>query len=223
MNITASSRQQQGTSASRRLRREAKVPGILYGNNEPASMIALDHNELYYSLQKEKFHSSILTMSLDGAEQLVVLRAFQMHPYKNQVLHADFQRIDPNSNVTMRVPLHFFGGENSPAVKISKGFISHLVSFVEVTCLPKYLPEHIDVDESGMTRRHRDGDRRRSRRSRRCRRGCRSGCCRRCRSRSCSRRKQVISFDGARPARALCGSQPQGSSGSSFYLLSLFF
>jgi large subunit ribosomal protein L25 len=151
MNITASSRQQQGTSASRRLRREAKVPGILYGNNEPASMIALDHNELYYSLQKEKFHSSILTMSLDGAEQLVVLRAFQMHPYKNQVLHADFQRIDPNSNVTMRVPLHFFGGENSPAVKISKGFISHLVSFVEVTCLPKYLPEHIDVDESGMT------------------------------------------------------------------------
>jgi large subunit ribosomal protein L25 len=151
MNITASSRQQQGTSASRRLRREAKVPGILYGNNEPASMIALDHNELYYSLQKEKFHSSILTMTLDGAEQLVVLRAFQMHPYKNQVLHADFQRIDPNSNVTMRVPLHFFGGENSPAVKISKGFISHLVSFVEVTCLPKYLPEHIDVDESGMT------------------------------------------------------------------------
>ena len=151
MNITASSRQQQGTSASRRLRREAKVPGILYGNNEPASMIALDHNELYYSLQKEKFHSSILTMSLDGAEQLVVLRAFQMHPYKNQVLHADFQRIDPNSNVTMRVPLHFFGGENSPAVKISKGFISHLVSFVEVTCLPKYLPEHIDVDDSGMT------------------------------------------------------------------------
>ena len=150
MNITASSRQQQGTSASRRLRREAKVPGILYGNNEPASMIALDHNELYYSLQKEKFHSSILTMSLDGAEQLVVLRAFQMHPYKNQVLHADFQRIDPNSNVTMRVPLHFFGGENSPAVKISKGFISHLVSFVEVTCLPKYLPEHIDVDESGV-------------------------------------------------------------------------
>lgn len=151
MNITASSRQQQGTSASRRLRREAKVPGILYGNNQPASMIALDHNELYYSLQKEKFHSSILTMNLDGAEQLVVLRAFQMHPYKNQVLHADFQRIDPNSNVTMRVPLHFFGAENSPAVKISKGFISHLVSFVEVTCLPKDLPEFIDVDESGMT------------------------------------------------------------------------
>ena len=151
MNITASSRQQQGTSASRRLRREAKVPGILYGNNEPASMIALDHNELYYSLQKEKFHSSILTMTLDGAEQLCVLRAFQMHPYKNQVLHADFQRIDPNSNVTMRVPLHFFGGENSPAVKISKGFISHLVSFVELTCLPKDLPEFIDVDESGMT------------------------------------------------------------------------
>ena len=90
-------------------------------------------------------------MELDGTEQLVVLRAFQMHPYKNQVLHMDFQRIDPNANVTMRVPLHFFGGENSPAVKIDKGLISHLVSAVEVSCLPKDLPEFIDVDLSGMT------------------------------------------------------------------------
>lgn len=90
-------------------------------------------------------------MELDGTEQLVVLRAFQMHPYKNQVLHMDFQRIDPNANVTMRVPLHFFGGENSPAVKIDKGLISHLVGAVEVSCLPKDLPEFIDVDLSGMT------------------------------------------------------------------------
>lgn len=151
MKITATSRKQQGTSASRRLRREAKVPGIVYGNNVAATMIEVDHNELYYDLQKEKFHSSILEMQLDGAEQLVILRAFQMHPYKNQVLHVDFQRIDPNSNVTMRVPLHFFGGENSPAVKIEKGFISHLVSFIDVTCLPKDLPEFVDVDLSGMT------------------------------------------------------------------------
>ena len=121
MKFTAATRATQGTSASRRLRREAKVPAILYGLNQPAAMIAIDHNEMFYALQKEKFHSSILTMELDGTEQLVVLRAFQMHPYKNQVLHMDFQRIDPNANVTMRVPLHFFGGENSPAVKIDKG------------------------------------------------------------------------------------------------------
>ena len=151
MNITAATRATQGTSASRRLRREAKVPAILYGLNQPAAMIELDHNEMFYALQKEKFHSSILTMELDGVEQLVILRAFQMHPYKNLVMHMDFQRIDPNAAVTMRVPLHFFGGENSPAVKIDKALISHLQSSVEVSCLPKDLPEFIDVDLSGMT------------------------------------------------------------------------
>lgn len=151
MKFTASTRKEQGTSASRRLRRENKVPGIVYGNNVDATPIALDHNELFYALQKEKFHASILTMELDGKEELVVLRAFQMHPYKPQVMHCDFQRVDANSEVTMRVPLHFFGGENSPAVKIDKGFISHLTSFVELAALPKALPEFIDVDLSGMT------------------------------------------------------------------------
>ena len=136
MNFTAVLRKEQGTSASRRLRRENKVPGIVYGNNVDATLIALDHNEIYYDLQKEKFHASILTMQLDGKDELVVLRAFQMHPYKPQVLHCDFQRIDPNSEVTMRVPLHFFGGENSPAVKIDKGFISHLAGAVEVASMP---------------------------------------------------------------------------------------
>lgn len=151
MNFTAVLRKEQGTSASRRLRRENKVPGIVYGNNVDATLIALDHNEIYYDLQKEKFHASILTMQLDGKDELVVLRAFQMHPYKPQVLHCDFQRIDPNSEVTMRVPLHFFGGENSPAVKIDKGFISHLAGAVEVASMPQNLPEFIDVDLSGMT------------------------------------------------------------------------
>ncbi len=151
MKFIATSRQMQGTSASRRLRREAKVPGIVYGNNVPATPIELDHNELFYALQKEKFHASILTMELDGKEELVVLRAFQMHPWKSQVLHVDFMRIDANANVTMRVPLHFFGGENSPAVKIDKGFITHLISTIEVSCLPKNLPEFVDVDMSGMT------------------------------------------------------------------------
>lgn len=151
MKFTAVTRKEQGTSASRRLRRENKVPGIVYGNNVEATPIALDHNELFYNLQKEKFHASILDMELDGKEELVVLRAFQMHPYKPQVMHCDFQRVDPNAEVTMRVPLHFFGGENSPAVKVDKGFISHLTSFVEVAAMPKALPEFIEVDLSGMT------------------------------------------------------------------------
>ena len=151
MNIPAPPRATKNTRATRPLPREAKVPAILYGLNQPAAMIELDHNEMFYALQKEKFHSSILTMELDGVEQLVILRAFQMHPYKNLVMHMDFQRIDPNAAVTMRVPLHFFGGENSPAVKIDKALISHLQSSVEVSCLPKDLPEFIDVDLSGMT------------------------------------------------------------------------
>lgn len=151
MKVIAKTRKVQGTSASRRLRRENKVPGILYGNNVAATPIEIDHKELFYDLQKEKFHASILTMELDGADQLVVLRSFQMHPYKNQCMHVDFQRIDPNSDVTMRVPLHFFGEEQSPAVKIEKAFVSHIVSTVDLTCLPKDLPEFIDVDLSGMT------------------------------------------------------------------------
>ncbi len=151
MKVIAITRKAQGTSASRRLRRENKVPGILYGNNVAATPIELDHKELFYDLQKEKFHASILTMELDGKDELVVLRSFQMHPYKNQCLHVDFQRIDPNSNVTMRVPLHFFGEESSPAVKLENGFISHIISSVDLVCLPKDLPEFIDVDLSGMS------------------------------------------------------------------------
>ena len=151
MKVIAKTRKAQGTSASRRLRRENKVPGILYGNNVAATPIEIDHKDLFYDLQKEKFHASILTMELDGADELVVLRSFQMHPYKNQCLHVDFQRIDPNADVTMRVPLHFFGEEQSPAVKIEKAFVSHIVSTVDLSCLPKDLPEFIDVDLSGMT------------------------------------------------------------------------
>ena len=111
----------------------------------------LEHNPIFYALRKEKFHASILTMELDGKDQLVVLRAFQMHPYKPQVMHIDFQRVNADEPVTMSVPLHFFGAENSPAVKISKGMVSHARSSIEVSCLPKDLPEFISVDLSGLT------------------------------------------------------------------------
>ena len=146
MNIIATTRNVQGTGASRRLRRADKLPGIVYGGNLPATPIELEHNPIFYALRKEKFHASILTMELDGKEELVVLRAFQMHPYKPQVMHIDFQRINPNEKVTMRVPLHFQGEEESPAVKVSKCIVSHAVSAIEVTCMPKELPEFITVD-----------------------------------------------------------------------------
>ncbi len=151
MKIIATTRQAQGTGASRRLRRADKLPGILYGGKSAATPIELEHNPIFYALRKEKFHASILTMELDGKEELVVLRAFQMHPYKPQVLHIDFQRIDANENVVMSVPLHFIGAEDSPAVKVSKGLISHARSAIEVSCLPKDLPEFITVDLSGLT------------------------------------------------------------------------
>ena len=155
MKVIATTRKAQGTGASRRLRRADKLPGIVYGGNQPAAPIELEHNPIFFALRKEKFHASILTMELDGVEQLVVLRAFQMHPYKPQVMHIDFQRIMPDQEVTMRVPLHFSGDEISPAVKVSKFIISHTVSYVEVACLPRDLPEFIEVDlskmEDGMT------------------------------------------------------------------------
>ncbi len=155
MKVIATTRKAQGTGASRRLRRADKLPGIVYGGNQPAAPIELEHNPIFFALRKEKFHASILTMELDGVEQLVVLRAFQMHPYKPQVMHIDFQRIMPDQEVTMRVPLHFSSEEISPAVKVSKCIISHTVSYVEVACLPRDLPEFIEVDlskmEDGMT------------------------------------------------------------------------
>ena len=151
MKVIATTRKAQGTGASRRLRRADKLPGILYGGKEPAAPIELEHNPIFYALRKEKFHASILTMELDGTEQLVVLRDFQMHPYKPQVMHIDFQRIAENEKVTMRVPLHFSGEEGSPAVKVDKAIISHAAAYVEVTCMPRELPEFVAVDLSGMT------------------------------------------------------------------------
>lgn len=150
MKVIANTRQTQGTSASRRLRRADKVPGIVYGGAAGAASIELDHNPLFHALRKEKFHASVLTMELDGKEELVLLRSFQMHAYKPQVLHIDFQRVAADKPVHMRVPLHFVGQENSPAVKVSHGLVSHVKSDVEIACLPRDLPEFITVDLSEL-------------------------------------------------------------------------
>lgn len=150
MKVIAQTRQAQGTSASRRLRRTDKLPGIIYGAKAAPTSIELDHNPIFHALRKEKFHASILTMELDGQEQLVLLRAFQMHPYKPQVLHIDFQRVAADEPIHMRVPLHFTGQEESPAVKASKGLVSHVRAEIEVACLPRDLPEFITVDLSEL-------------------------------------------------------------------------
>jgi large subunit ribosomal protein L25 len=151
MKVIAATRSAQGTGASRRLRREGKVPGIIYGPGADPVNIELDHNPLFHSLRKEKFHASVLDLELDGTSQNVLLRDFQMHPYKPQVLHIDFQRVAADQPIHMRVPLHFRGEENSPAVKLSAAIIGKVISDVEISCLPRDLPEYIDVDLSSLS------------------------------------------------------------------------
>ncbi len=150
MKVVANTRTAQGTSASRRLRRADKVPGILYGGAGKPVPIEVQHNPLFHALRKEKFHASILDMELDGKSEKVLLRDFQMHPYKPIVMHVDFQRVSENQKIHMRVPLHFVGQENSPAVKESGGLVSHVLSEVDIACLPKDLPEFIEVDLSNL-------------------------------------------------------------------------
>jgi len=140
-----------GRSANRRLRRSGRAPGIVYGGSGEPRQIELDHNALIHALRNEAFHASILTMKLDGAAQQVLLRAVQMHPFKKEVLHVDFQRVDANRRIHMKVPLHFANGENSPAVKLSGAIISHVLTEVDISCLPKDLPEFIAVDLAELT------------------------------------------------------------------------
>jgi large subunit ribosomal protein L25 len=149
--ISASKRTLQGKGASRRLRGSGKVPGIIYGGDSQAQAIELDHNNLYHKLKLEAFHASILSLDLDGKKEQVLLRDLQMHPFKLQVQHIDFQRVDPNKKVHMKVPLHFINADIAPGVKVSGGIVSHILAELDVSCLPKDLPEFISVDLSNLT------------------------------------------------------------------------
>lgn len=151
MKFTAFERTQQGTGASRRLRNAAKVPGIVYGAGTP-QMIELDHNALFFALKKEAFHSSLLEMELAGKVEKVLLRDFQMHPWKQIVLHVDFQRVDETTRLRKKVPLHFTGEENSSAVKTDKCLIGHVATELEIECLATQLPEFVTVDLSGLVK-----------------------------------------------------------------------
>ena len=150
MKFTATLRSVQGTSASRRLRNAGRVPAIVYGGTEAPLNIELDHNEIYHALRKEEFHASILDMDLAGNSQKVLLRAVQWHPFKQLVLHVDFQRVDAKHFITTKVPLHFVNGDTSPAVKLGGALISHVMNEIEISCLPANLPQFIEVDLGKM-------------------------------------------------------------------------
>jgi large subunit ribosomal protein L25 len=150
MKFVAFERAAQGTGASRRLRITGRTPGIVYGGTSEPLAIELDHNALWHAIKKEAFHASILDMELNGVESKVLLRNVQMHPFKQLILHIDFQRVDANTTLHMKVPLHFSGEENSPAFKIDACLITHVVTDLEVACLPADLPEFIAVDLSDL-------------------------------------------------------------------------
>jgi len=148
--FTAFARNTEGRGASRRMRRAGKAPGIVYGGANAPTPIELDHNALFHALRGEAFHSSILTMKLDGAASKVLLRDVQMHPFRNEILHVDFQRVEENKKIHMKVPLHFIKGEESPAVKLSAAIISHVTTDLDIACLPKDLPGFIEIDLSAL-------------------------------------------------------------------------
>ncbi len=144
--LVAESRNDQGKGASRRLRRSGRVPAILYGGHQEARSLSLDHTRLMLMLDNERFYTTILSLDVGGQKQPAVLKDLQRHPYKNQVVHIDFQRVLDNEPIRMRIPLHFVNEATSIGVKTQSGVVSHLRSDVEVSCLPKDLPEYIEVD-----------------------------------------------------------------------------
>ena len=150
MNFVAFERAKQGTGASRRLRNSGRTPGIVYGGTAEPLAIELDHNALWHAIKKEAFHASVLDMELNGKDNKVLLRNVQMHPFKQLILHIDFQRVDENTKLHMKVPLHFSGDELSPAVKTDGCIANHVLTEIDVLCLPSDLPEFIAVDLSGL-------------------------------------------------------------------------
>jgi large subunit ribosomal protein L25 len=151
--FNAKTRVLQGTSASRRLRRAGSVPAIIYGAGA-AVQIEVDHNEIFHALRNEAFHASVLTVLLDGAAQSVILRDTQWHPYKQQVMHLDFQRVDATHKIHVKVPLHFVNADIAPGVKLEGGMVTHVMADIDLECLPANLPEFIQVDLKDLASGH---------------------------------------------------------------------
>jgi large subunit ribosomal protein L25 len=152
--IKAEPRSVQGTGASRRLRRESKVPGVVYGAGKDAVAIEVDHKDLWFKLKTEAFHASILDMALGSEKSQVLLRDYQMHPFRPLILHVDFQRVAADKKIHMRVPLHFVNAEISPGVKVAGGLVEHVMKELEISCLPKDLPEFVQVDLANLQAGH---------------------------------------------------------------------
>ena len=150
MKFVAFERAKQGTGASRRLRITGRTPGIVYGGTGEPALIEIDHNALFHAIKKEAFHASVLEMELGGKTEKVLLRDLQMHPYKQMIQHIDFQRVDARTRLTMKVPLHYSGEEESPAVKAENCLVNHVMTELSISCMPKDLPEFIAIDLSGL-------------------------------------------------------------------------
>ncbi|MEN8712817.1 MAG: 50S ribosomal protein L25/general stress protein Ctc [Arenicellales bacterium] len=148
--IIAELRDVQGTSASRRLRHAGKIPAVLYGAGKQPAMLTLSHNSLIHNLENESFHSSILTVEVAGKKEKAILRDVQMHAYKQLIMHVDLQRISATDKIHMSVPLHYTGGDEAPGVKIESGIVSHLITELDIICLPENLPEYLSVDVSDL-------------------------------------------------------------------------
>jgi large subunit ribosomal protein L25 len=144
--INAKERKSKGTGASRRLRHDGTTPGILYGGVKDAISLEIDSKELFMQFRHEAFHASILTLNLEGKKESVILRDFQMHPVRNNIQHIDFQRINENEKISVKVPFHFVNEDTAPGVKIEGGLVSHIMTEIDISCLPKDLPQYIEVD-----------------------------------------------------------------------------
>jgi len=149
--LVAEFRETQGKGASRRLRHEGKVPEILYGGHSEARALTLSHQKLLIMLENERFYSTILNLKVGDQTQAAILKDVQRHPYKNAIVHIDFQRVEDNQKIRISIPLHFVGAAISPGVKSQGGIVAHMRNEVEVSCLPKDLPEFIEVDMSGLS------------------------------------------------------------------------
>jgi large subunit ribosomal protein L25 len=148
--LDAEFREDQGKGASRRLRHLGKVPAILYGGKRDARALLVDHTKVAQLMDDERFYSTILALKVGNQQQAAVLKDVQRHPYKNQITHIDFQRVLEDEKIKMQVPLHFKGGAESKGVKEQGGVLSHVRNDVEVVCLPRDLPEFVEVDVSGL-------------------------------------------------------------------------
>jgi large subunit ribosomal protein L25 len=149
--LVAEFRETQGKGASRRLRHEGKVPAILYGGHADARALTLSHQKLLIMLDNERFYSTILSLKVGDQTQAAILKDVQRHPFKNAIVHIDFQRVEENEKIRISIPLHFTGAAVSPGVKSQGGIVSHMRNETEVSCLPKDLPEFIEVDISGLS------------------------------------------------------------------------